>query len=236
MVVLNRIVAAYWRLRNSLPGSYEPERERLGHFVRPEDWVVDVGVNMGQYASRLLRLVGKKGKVFGFEAATETFQIARCILRNPAMELRKEALGDVTGTVLLGLYGGESGMIEHGLSRIVSAPDPKMMRTESVPCLRLDDVLAQRPRTISFIKCDVEGFEVHVLRGGQRLIENDRPVLLVEISTSGNYCEIMTLLMPLGYVPYQLTAERTWREVARYEESWTNNFLLVPDSKSRLLC
>jgi hypothetical protein len=47
-----------------------------------------------------------------------------------------------------------------------------------VPVERLDD---QGLSGVSFLKIDVEGHELPVLRGGDELLARDRPVLLVEI-------------------------------------------------------
>lgn len=48
----------------------------------------------------------------------------------------------------------------------------------SVPCRRLDDLLGDQ--AVGLMKVDVEGFELLVLRGGERTIDRSRPVLYVE--------------------------------------------------------
>jgi len=52
---------------------------------------------------------------------------------------------------------------------------------------RLDDVLKQRDKKVSFIKCDVEGHEMEVFRGAVDILKTDRPNILVEIEQ--NHCE-----------------------------------------------
>jgi hypothetical protein len=55
---------------------------------------------------------------------------------------------------------------------------------------------------VSFIKCDVEGYELSVLRGARDLLEADAPTLLIEIEAShasGRVAATFELLWSLGY-------------------------------------
>ena len=45
----------------------------------------------------------------------------------------------------------------------------------------MDDLLNDRELRVSFIKCDVEGHELEVLKGAIDILKTDRPNLLVEI-------------------------------------------------------
>jgi len=53
--------------------------------------------------------------------------------------------------------------------------------TVVVETARLDDVLGADAARVSFVKCDVEGHELAVLRGAARMLAEARPSLLVEI-------------------------------------------------------
>jgi hypothetical protein len=50
-----------------------------------------------------------------------------------------------------------------------------------------------------FLKCDVEGAELHVLQGAERLLRNKRPILLVELHSPENHQALMAQLKTLGY-------------------------------------
>jgi hypothetical protein len=50
--------------------------------------------------------------------------------------------------------------------------------------------------SIKFVKIDVEGHEIYVLKGMENLIKRDLPVLLVE----GDSSEVNNYLASLGYV------------------------------------
>lgn len=68
---------------------------------------------------------------------------------------------------------------------------------------------------VSFIKIDVEGMEVDVIRGGLETIERDRPVLFLEARDQEAHDELEKLLAPLGY-QHTLTC-RTSTPVERWE-------------------
>ena len=74
---------------------------------------------------------------------------------------------------------------------------------------RLDDLV--RGRRVGFIKIDVEGYEVAVLRGGMGIISESRPTLLIEIEErhrKGALEEVCGLLKPLGYRGFYLHSGR----------------------------
>ena len=75
--IFDATTVMYWRWQNFVEADYEPECALLERFIRPGDLVVDLGVNYGQYAARMARLVGTSGQVVGFEAVPATRRIAQ---------------------------------------------------------------------------------------------------------------------------------------------------------------
>ena len=68
----------------------------------------------------------------------------------------------------------------------------------------LDEFFANEPkRPARFIKCDVEGHELEVFRGGQQLLAKDKPAILFECEArhraSGAVTEVFEFLESLGY-------------------------------------
>ena len=53
----------------------EPEFQTLEKYVRPGDWVVDIGANIGHYTLRMSRRVGPAGRVLAFEPMLQTFEL-----------------------------------------------------------------------------------------------------------------------------------------------------------------
>lgn len=100
-------------------------------------------------------------------------------------------------------------------NRYICLGDPD---APSIRRLRLDDLFPQSVGCALLIKCDVEGAELLVLQGGRRLIERERPHLLLSVHppalpTYGHSCEKVRLfLSELGYVSGVLAID--------HEEHW----------------
>jgi hypothetical protein len=81
-----------------------------------------------------------------------------------------------------------------------NCPEAEIHETKTVTLTTLDRFGL---RDVAFVKIDVEGHEVEVLKGGMETFSRDRPVVLVEIKTK-NLNEVTRFFDELGYVRYQL--------------------------------
>lgn len=188
----SKVHAAQRRLRLAAPGptahlTWAIKRRQGGRaltavdaLVTRGDAVVDVGANWGLYAARLAKLVGAHGQVDAFEphpvhaGTLNALARARPQLRVHAMALASEAgtaelhVPIVAGrhVTALASLGVPAASVEHDVV--------------AVPVDTLDATLSGR-RGPSFVKIDVEGLELEVLRGGERTLRATRPTLLVEI-------------------------------------------------------
>jgi FkbM family methyltransferase len=166
---------------------------------------LDVGAHVGRWS---LRLAGQAKHVIAIEASPETYKV---LLANISLN----GIGNITAINVaawdsrgrLTLY--DPGRRHHSASARVL---PDNGRDRSVKCAPLDDVL--EGQQVDFIKLDVEGADLHALRGLQRTLSRCKPVMLIEDhSTLGYYeqADLHTLLDELGY--------RNRRIAASYLES-----------------
>jgi FkbM family methyltransferase len=162
--------------------------------VRPGDEVVDAGANIGVYTLLLAHLAGPAGRV----VAVEPGPLAATRLRENVARNRLDQVEVVEAAV-----GSEPGEGAISLDSDVSntlVPEPGITRVATVPLVTLDSLAADP----SFIKLDVEGYEMEALRGAPRLL-GQRPALQVELTehqlqrmgSSGE--EIRQLLHSAGY-------------------------------------
>lgn len=68
----------------------------------------------------------------------------------------------------------------HDMGTLVSRTHPEweVDSEVKVPLVRLDDMIAPDEHTVSFIKCDVEGHELAVLRGAAQTLKSGPPLLI----------------------------------------------------------
>lgn len=155
--------------------SEEPEFGRLAEWVRAGDWVLDVGANVGQYTLRFSELAGDDGRVFAFEPILETAEILTGMARRARrrnISVLNIAVSERAGMVRFGVPAGSSGLPNYFQARVGVEGD------RMVPCFALDELAF--PHRIALVKIDVEEHEVAVLRGMFKLIERDRPILIIE--------------------------------------------------------
>jgi FkbM family methyltransferase len=132
---------------------------------------LDIGAHVGAVSIYLSR---KFQRVVALEAVPATFEFLR---RNTAgienISPLNIAAGPADGEVYLSHYP------RHGqLSHVASDADvPKTERVGPIPARAIDSL--QLP-DLSFIKIDVEGYELPVLQGARRTLEQFRPLVLVE--------------------------------------------------------
>jgi FkbM family methyltransferase len=211
-----------------LPGLYawligrrrRPNLEKIVFLslVRRGDSVVEVGANTGYYTRLFSQLVGARGRVHAFEPIPPTFAELQANLRHaPAgrVVLNNCALAEEEATVDLYLPGedhGQAALTRHTFGSWAAADVP----VHTYPCrtTALDVYAATAGLTaLSFVKCDVEGAELLVLRGARETIHRFKPLLFLEVSrhwTAGfGYApaDLARFLEALGYSRFFLVGD-----------------------------
>lgn len=167
-------------LRVYYEGSYEPDlTAAIKQLVLPGDRVVDVGANFGWYTTLFATLV-KDGLVVACEPEPGVFAVLQENIRlnglREAVRTRNVCVGQRSGSVQLASRPGESGLAH------VVAPGQAEGGIE-VEMVLLDIELGDEGGKVAFMKIDVEGFELEVLRGARTLLEHDNPpILLLELN------------------------------------------------------
>ena len=131
---------------------------------------VDVGAHVGNHTLYFSKILGLK--TIAFEPNAATFKLLAANVRENGVELqcrlRHAAVGAAAGRV----HTIASTEANSGMSRVEIDEDG------DTPLLNLDDEL-KNDGPIDVIKIDVEGWEVDVLRGAARVIQQHRPLLYV---------------------------------------------------------
>ena len=213
----------------------EPEMEHLASWVRPGTRAIDVGANHGLYSYALSRL---GLTVEAFEPQPWCVRTLEAWARG-RLTVHQAGLSDEDTTLTLNLpvVGGTRftgyasfGDVEGETEQI------------SVPVHRLDGYDFE---DVSFIKIDVEGHELSVLRGAEKTLDRNRPLLLIEIEErhlpSGSLADAFAEVESRGYAGEYLLDGR-WQPLSTFSVErlqrarlagddhapYVNNFLFRP--------
>jgi FkbM family methyltransferase len=172
--------------------------------VRAGTVALDVGAHKGGYTYWLARGVGPRGRVYAFEPQP---RLARRLMRmfDPGrVVVENAAVSDRAG--LMRLHVPTDGRPSPGASLEATPAATATGHSLEVRVVMLDDYLVDLPRRgqpVSFLKCDVEGHELNVFRGAEKLLLRDRPVLLFECEQRHHGAhpvgEVFAYLESLGY-------------------------------------
>lgn len=162
------------------------------NFLRKGDTVIDIGANLGYYATQFARLTGPNGKVY----AVEPIELYRSVLKQNLskysnVEILPFALGETEGIIKMG--NPSSDKFRHGLMRVLNEKDADAeAAVYEVPMKNPSELFASIPQ-VHYIKCDIEGYEVPVIPAMQPLIQKHRPVMQIE--TDGENKNILFALL-----------------------------------------
>lgn len=178
-------MVANWAREELIPEIFVPKEGEV---------VVDVGAHIGRYTLRASRLVGDKGKVIAVEAEPSNFAALLYNLKlNEANNVIPLDLAAWDCETTLELYI-ETSSTTHSLVR----PRAKSIEVKARP---LDNVLEELGvEKVDWLKIDVEGAEVEVLRGLEKtLSQNPNLKLLVEIHSDETLAQCLSILEKPGY-------------------------------------
>jgi FkbM family methyltransferase len=216
------------------------EFQVIPRLVEFGDTAVDVGANVGLYSVLLSRLCGPKGSVWAFEPVLDTYWRLRETLalnRCENVVPVQSAISDRSGTVAINLF--EPQFAEWNSLGVRSKKDEKgklvsCCGSAEVSAYALDEFCERQGiGAIKFLKVDVEGFELSVFRGAERLLSDHRiryicfeiaPELLNAAGVGVR--EVFEALEVHGYRAYRfdMGTGKFQGPIRDSSEAWTNFF------------
>ncbi len=194
-----------------LLGIFEPEvRKQLRTQVKPGQTWLDIGANSGIHTLTIAQSIGETGHVYAFEPTDYAFdRMLRNIELNPNLGTRitaiRAGLSDARGTPL-----PEKISSSWDLTRDLNDANPRDQgfghSTIGAELISCDDWIEKNRITrVDGIKLDVDGFETRVLRGAERVLRRDSPVIILELAPhhyvdpNEPFMAGVELLLSLGY-------------------------------------
>ena len=182
------------------------ERRLLTTILSAGDVVVDAGANIGIYSEFLARRVGPTGVVNSFEPSPENFERLQCATRKLSnVRVCQAGVGERSGRSTL--YLSDKLNVDH--RTYMTEGDSR----SGVPIdiVALDDYFEPGQR-VDLIKMDIQGYELHALRGANRVLaDNSTAKLLLELWPYGlkkagaNWLELIETLQGKNMAIYRVT-------------------------------
>jgi FkbM family methyltransferase len=198
-----RVVAQVYRV-------FEPELRELDQFVPPGKTAIDVGTWWGPWSWWLAKM---SPRVESFEPNESICrELSEALPGNVTMH--NVALSDGSGSAMLWSPGTSFGT--EGRSTLTAGGHPgwvgQQVRTALLDDFEFSDV--------GFVKIDVEGHELEVLRGASDLLARERPNVLVEIEQAHQSAErmdeVFAFMDGAGYRGTFLKG-KTWHPIAELD-------------------
>ena len=208
------------------------EEQIMGLFRPSEgDTVVDIGAHMGRYTIPCSKSAGMSGKVVAIEAHPYNFRILQHNLRlnkiknvsllNCAVYSNRARLKLYLPDEDLGYTMHHSLMTNYLASKYSNEIERKYIEVEADT---LDNLLKARGiNEVNWIKIDVEGAELEVLRGAREILStNTRISILVEIHGKDTYGPTMELLKTNNFsIEFEKTYDNGEKHVLARKSSHT---------------
>ena len=154
------------------------ERRWIRDTLRAGDVALDLGANVGLLTVTMAAAVGGSGHVVSFEPLPAAAEMLKISVRENGFEdrvrIEAAAVGDHGGTVHL--LDAPNGNLS--ASHLVGEADTRATVEALMVTLDGQDL----PRPVRLIKADIEGAEPLAFTGAERLLREDRPLILCEVN------------------------------------------------------
>jgi FkbM family methyltransferase len=184
------------------------ERQLLKRILFTGAVVVDAGANIGIYSEFLSRCVGPTGVIHSFEPSPDNFKRLHAATRKLSnVRLSQAAVGEYSGNSEL--YLSDKLNVDH--RAYIAAGDSR--RTVPIEMVALDDYFKPGEQ-VDLIKMDIQGYELHALKGANRVLEDNPDIkLLIEFWPYGlrqagvNGAELIAALEQKGIIIRQVSSD-----------------------------
>jgi FkbM family methyltransferase len=167
---------------------------------------VDAGANIGIYSEFLARCVGPTGFVNSFEPSLENFERLQCATHKLSnVRVCQAGVGERSGRSTL--YLSDKLNVDH--RAYMTEGDARC--GVPIDIVALDDYFKPGQR-VDLIKMDIQGYELHALRGANRVLaDNSTAKLLLELWPYGlkkagaSWLELIETLQEKNMAIYRVT-------------------------------
>ncbi|HPQ08393.1 MAG TPA: FkbM family methyltransferase [Bacteroidia bacterium] len=148
--------------------------------IKEDDICIDIGCHKGEILELFIRYA-PKGKHFAFEPIPYYYEKLKT--KFPSVNVLNCALSDESGKQKF--FWIKDKPAYSGLSKRKFTNADDQILEINVETKKLDEIIPENIK-IKFIKIDVEGAELKVLQGAEKIIKKDKPVIAFEFGIGGS--------------------------------------------------
>jgi len=202
--------------------------------IKNGDHIIDIGANLGYYSRLFAKLAGPGGKVH----CVEPVMLFRKILTIntigfPNVTIIPYALGEEDNkSIEMGIPKSNK-YLRHGLTRVLDKDENEIFEFTFTEKMFSPATIFRNLKHCDYIKCDVEGYEIHIIPHLGFLLEQFHPIIQIEIEPV-NRKEISKFLAQFSYRPYYLNEGSLYPGAGNPEENFGDLFY-VPKNRMNLV-
>jgi FkbM family methyltransferase len=202
--------------------------------IKENNTIFDIGANIGWYSLKIAKNV-KNVEIMAFEPIPKTFEyLKKNIDLNHVSNVKTFNYGLSDEEKNISFYYYPEGSCNASAANLSRRND-----IDKIICklTTLDKFAADKNLSVDFIKCDVEGSELFVFKGGIKTIERDKPIIFTELlrkwAAEFDYHpnNVISLLKKNGYLCFTIK-NRNLKEITEINENTVEtNFLFLNHEK-----
>lgn len=210
----------------------------LCKYLKQGDTFLDLGANIGLFSLYAAEIVTETGNIHSFEPTPKTYSrlIENIELNNFQNIIITNNIGLSSNNGVLKLNVSTDG--HDAWNTFVQQSEMKFENNIEISVEKLDDYLDSKklsPDKIAFVKMDVEGWEMEVVKGAKKLLQdNNAPIFMVEFTESnlfaaGTNCyELYDVFASYGYkwYTYDVVKNLLLEDIKRIHYPYNNLFAI----------
>ena len=182
----------------------ESEVELIKGVVPNNDVIIEIGSNIGTHTVPLAKHLSNGGKIYSFEPQSQNRRLLEQNIKDNDIEnvkISKIAISSGAGKAYMNTFANDK-LSNYGDARIFR---DEFDNSECVQVKTLDEFFYNNyagENSVRLIKFDVQGQELNVIIGSEKLINEYKPILYLENDNAETSKKLIDKIKSLGYIMF----------------------------------